>query len=959
MPSVIRKLLLVRNLLSRRKPEPDEITEEKWNADFSKQKHVRFNIKSESSYDANLRKNLSNSGHSLVLTLKKAGCMAWVEAPDQRYRDLVISGDLRVDARGGYAAGGILFRMVDSGTYYSFLISSKGYFRLDALRNGMPFPLIGWTELPLSSGAVLGPDQAVDFSVIAYGSHIVVLIRGRWAAEVNDSSIPDGAMGFTAVSYESGDPDYKAVLSESAGAGKNTGAAEIFLESLALNSRIIDVSTFYGKWRDNPEIDPKARFSLAETFTAMDQYNAAMVQLRKGWETPGHRKTQKELLLAGRIAQQLELMTDAESYTSQCFQADVESAEGREAVTEMAKILYITGRYAELRDYCAEAVKIKDDDPVLWNFQGHAYWNLKEYRKAAPAYEKAFDLERENGITAKNAANVFDVMGRKKDALKYYLEAGKSFLKAANYNDLGLVTPKLLSLGGDNWETHCLAGKWAFAVEDWKMAETEFALAEELRKARRPKPKKDGAQVFLEALLLIRKGKRREALPLLKEASALEKDFALFHFRLAENLFLENDDPGDELMLGELDSALSLAENDARNEDEGLPGWINNFAAQVALRKGDLDTAAKRLEKAVRVLGNLPAVKVNQGVLFYLQGSADKAMELLDADRQDDPEGVMANCAGNLLVRSGRFEEADEKYRKALAAFPDNVEYLTNRSSCLMELGLYGEADEVLTRAYALVQNPAILEMISFVAARKGEYARAEQACRLALEMDPSHAPSMLSLGWILLTVGRQAEARELMPVLDKLDMKDDVAKGREELHSRLNDILYRTAECAACGRTWKLLKDPPSVPAIRLFAMPPEDLPAGTCPACGKTYCIGCAKENLDSSGRFTCTACNRTLKLVNDGLKKLIHDWAEKNGLIKKEGSAKARKKAAAAKRDSAPEPSAGKRPRGRPHEGTPKPEAPSGNAGKRGRGRPRKTEQPSAPQKRRRGRPPKADK
>jgi predicted RNA-binding Zn-ribbon protein involved in translation (DUF1610 family) len=58
---------------------------------------------------------------------------------------------------------------------------------------------------------------------------------------------------------------------------------------------------------------------------------------------------------------------------------------------------------------------------------------------------------------------------------------------------------------------------------------------------------------------------------------------------------------------------------------------------------------------------------------------------------------------------------------------------------------------------------------------------------------------------------------------------------------------------------------------------MPPDELPAGTCPDCGKTFCIGCAKHLTDDSGRFLCPLCGQSLKLSDDGLKKLVHDWAE----------------------------------------------------------------------------------
>ncbi|MCL2007423.1 MAG: tetratricopeptide repeat protein [Treponema sp.] len=886
MLGIFRKLLFIQNLFRRQKPlDPEEIIEEKWTANFSKEKHTRFNIKSDASYDSSIKENLFYPGHSLVISLKKTGCIAWVEAPERRYRDLIISGALRIDTMGGYGAGGIFFRMVDERTYYSFLISNKGYFRLDAVRNGTPFALIGWTEIPLSQGAMmLNPSDTVDFSLVAYGSRIIVLIRGTWAAEINDSSILEGCICFAAASYDSGDPAYRAIRD----VHDVSYSVEVFLESITLDSFTTSVMELYEKWHESEEIDSRARMNLAETFSAMDQHNEAMLQLRKSWDREGHRKTQEELLLAGRLAQLLGLAEDAEKYIAECFEQDLESHEGKEAVVEMAKILYSRERYKELKKFCNEAVKIKPDDPVLRNFSGHAHWELSENKQAASAYDLAFKLDKKNGIYAKNAANVYEVMENYKFAMMRYIEAGRAFLKAGNYNDLGLITPKLLSLGEQNWEARCLAGKWAFAVEDWKMAAEEFEVAEGLRKAKRPRPKKDGALVFLEALLLIRAGKRKEALPLLEEAVSLQKEYALFRFRLAECIFLLNDDPDDEKMLRELNSALSLSMNEDEGfsiskDNEGLDGWINNFAAQIALRKGNLELAAKRLERAIAVLGDLPAVRVNQGVLYSLQGSLDKALELLDVDKRDDPEGIMVNCAGNLLYGAGRFEEADSMYRRALSALPESAEYLCNRASCLLELGLYGEADDLLARAQSIAPSPSILEMVGYVAAKKGEYRRAEQACMAALEMDPNHAPSLLSLGWMLITAGRHSDAEIIMNRLDKLNLKNETAKSREELKARLDEEIYRIVDCSSCERNWKVLKDPPAVPTLRLYAMPPDDLPAGSCPTCGKTYCIACAKTKLDPQGRFICPSCEKSLKLVNEGIKKIIHDWAVKDGLIK----------------------------------------------------------------------------
>ncbi|MCL2478779.1 MAG: hypothetical protein FWF22_04715, partial [Treponema sp.] len=551
MLRLFRKLQSIPAILHPHAKDPGGIVQEKWIAEFNKPKQIRFEIKSESSHDANLRK--TGSRRCLSLGVKKTNSIVWTEAPGYRYSDLEISGRIRIDRHGGYAAGGLLFRMMEEKTYYSFLISSKGYFRLDAVRNGMPLPLVGWTELPDTASAELSASGRVDFSIIAYGSHIVLLISDNWVADVMDSSISEGSIAFAAASYDTEALNAASKNGASPAAEDNSFSAqawpadsvnnytaEVFLESLTVDSRPKEAAAAYEKWKEPLEdgriIDPKCRFRLAETFTAMDQYNAALVQLRKAWEFPGHKKTQKELLLAGRLAQILGLVADAESYISACFQVNVDSPEGKEAVTEMAKILYAGERYSELKNYCTEAVKLKSDDPILFTFLGHAHWELEEYKEAAAAYDRAYELDNSNGLLAKNAANVYEVLGKKKEALNRLMDAGRAFLAAENYNDMGLLIPKLLSLGASNPQARGLAGKWAFGVEDWKMAMEEFTKARNLEKKKKVQP--DAALAYLQALLLIRDGKRRQALPLLEEAASLNQEYALFHFKLAENRYL-------------------------------------------------------------------------------------------------------------------------------------------------------------------------------------------------------------------------------------------------------------------------------------------------------------------------------------------------------------------------------------------------------------------------------------
>jgi tetratricopeptide (TPR) repeat protein len=869
----LRRLFSFQQFTLFRKPQRDTFVEEKWTADFGNVHKTRFDIKSESAFTAKLRER------ALSLSLKRTGCFAWLSAPGYLYGDAVINARMILDARGGYGAGGLLFRKVDEDTYYSFMISSKGYFRLDVVRNRMPLALAGWTELPSpgpgrpasphKGGAGKnggGPDgEAISFTIILYGSHIIILINGAWAAEIGDATIPGGGeLGLAAASYE----------------GQGERNAEVLLEYLSVDTRLSRVIAAWEQWTDpasHPPIDPVSRFRLAETFTAMNQPGAALTQLRKAWEDPGCPRTRKELLLAGRLAQRLGLEDDAEAYIEECIASGKGAPEGRAALTEKGKILYAGGRFGDLKEFCLEAVREHAEDPVLWTLLGHAYWNDGESENAAGAYDRAFEMDRENGIPAKNAANLYEILGRKEEALDRLLRAGRAFLGADNFDDLGLLIPRLLSLGAENREAHSLAGKWAFGIEDWTMATAELAKAETMEGA--PGVRDDAAAAFLLGLLLIRQGKRREAIPLLEKAAAREPEYALYHFRLAENLFLLEENPDDPRMRAELEKALSLSAADlegGEGPDRINAGWIHNFAAQVGLHKGDLEGAAAHLDKAAQVLGDVPAIRVNRGVLAYLRGSLSGALELLSAEKAEDPEGIMANCGGNLLVRAGRYDEADDWYRKALLIQPQNVEYLCNRAACLVELGRYGEADGILARTHGMAPSPMVLELICFVASKKGELARAEAAGRSALEMDPRHVPSLFSLGWVLLTLGKNEEARDLLTRLDGLALAGESARRREEYRNRIDEVFYRKIPCARCGREWRVLKDPPPTRPIRLYAMPPEELPAGSCPECGKTFCIRCAKDRLDETGRFICPECGKPLKLINGGLKKLIADWA-----------------------------------------------------------------------------------
>ncbi|MDR0585848.1 MAG: tetratricopeptide repeat protein [Treponema sp.] len=874
----------------KREIDPDEIIEEQWIADFgAKESRFRFTITSENSYRAYLRKLQSAEDGKekpvLALNLLKTGCIAWTEDPLYRYRDLVIRGTIRIDPGGGYGAAGFMFHVVDENTYYMALVSNRGYFRLDLVRNRTPLALVGWTEAPGLTHTEESLPVEFELEIVSYGTRTLVLVNGEWAAEINDPSLSEGRIAFCAASYEGPDQAFRERSGE-------RPSVEALLSAFSLDSRIGEVSARYNEVSGAPE----NRIRLAETFAAMGQANPALVQIRKAWESRLEAGTNParlpgELLLGAKLALALELWDEAESCVEEGLSAGDETGEFRNL---KAGLLYSRGAYRKLLSWAEETGERPSADPAaFYNLLGHAFFHLEKYEEAAKAYDRACAEggdESKNGFAAKNAAGAWELLGDREKALDRYIKAGRIFLDQNYYEELALLVPKLRLFGAGDWEARALVGKWAFGIENWEEAETELETAEELRKAPRvpppesggehgAKPKPDPAVFYLQALLLIRKDRRKEALPLLEKAVKYAPDYPLFRFRLAENRFLLLEKSGvklaaeDPAMKANIEAALAIS----RDEGESY-GWVHNFAAQLDLNRGNLTGAEDHLEKAASVLGEVPAVLVNRAVAFYLGGKLDRALALLESGAED-PEGLMANCAGNLLVRAGRFEEADQFYKKAIAAAPKNQQYRFNRASCLVEMARYGEADAVLTSFPGGTSSPEILELIAFVAAKKGEYRRAETASRAALEINPEHAPSLLHLGWSCAAGGRWEEVERILERLDDLELNEEMSRGKDDLDAWMEEATTRLVACACCGIEWRVRKNPEPVPPLRLYAMPPDDMPAGTCPACGKSYCVGCRKDALDDAGRFTCPECGKVLKLSDEGVKELIYIWAEEN--------------------------------------------------------------------------------
>lgn len=841
---------MLKGIFRRESVDPDTLREERWVADFSKPKRSRFREETGDGYAARF------VHHGLELRIDKKHLLAWVEDPVFRYADVVVEADFRFGPATAYAAAGLFFRHADAGSYYAVLASNKGMFRLDAVFNGNPLPLIGWTELPVPKR----DDGHTRLLVVAHGDRLTIVANDSWAAEVVDGTLSSGHLAFALANYGDGP------------------RAETVLTRFRVESRPIEVEAAHFRWNSYIRVDPAARLRLAETFRAMGQHLSALVQIKRAWKA-GFPVEQRELLAAADCALALNLAAEAEEYLDRCIERDHASEEAIRAIVEKAKLLYIANRFSELREHAEEALTAAPGDPVLRTLLAHAYWNLGAWERASAAYEAALDLERDNGLLWMNAGSARERLGDHRGAFDRYLEAARLFLAAEAYNDLDAVLPLLESAAPHDPRVHALAGKRAFAADDFVAAERRLSaaaahydagpdaqVAANAESAAGPAGA-DSAVYYLLGLIRSRNGKRGEALRLFERAAALERDYAPYLFRVAEARFLLDGDPTDERLLADLEAARQVAPED---------GWIANLGAQIALARGDLDQAEALIERASRALPEESAVLANRAELSFLRGDADGALAALGwkdggLDRRNDPSGALANAAGNMLVRAERWEEADLAYSQALAAAPADTDYLRNRASCLIELGRYGEADDCLSRAAALDPGPRTLDLIAYVSIKKGEYPRAEAAYRIGLERHKDDPSLLAGLAWVYLTMARWKQAEEVIRTLETRSNAPTVT----ELRARLEEFTTRKVACSLCDRSWRVAVDLLPLPPLRLVAEPPDHLPAGTCPSCGKTYCIACGKKHL-VDGRFVCPDCGERLKLLDEGLKKLLADWA-----------------------------------------------------------------------------------
>jgi tetratricopeptide (TPR) repeat protein len=138
------------------------------------------------------------------------------------------------------------------------------------------------------------------------------------------------------------------------------------------------------------------------------------------------------------------------------------------------------------------------------------------------------------------------------------------------------------------------------------------------------------------------------------------------------------------------------------------------------------------------------------------------------------------------LQATNRLQEAEAEYRQALAIHPAHAESHHNLGNVLKVLGRLPEAEVAYRQALAIrPQYPLALNNLASVLHLRERYVEAEIACRCALELQPRYVEAFNTHGTILEKLGRLPEAETAYR--HALAMRPDFA----ESHYNLGIVLH------------------------------------------------------------------------------------------------------------------------------------------------------------------------
>ncbi len=442
------------------------------------------------------------------------------------------------------------------------------------------------------------------------------------------------------------------------------------------------------------------------------------------------------------------------------------------ALEQLSQLLIDQGRAAEAIELLKRAAG-DDSSPDVYDLLGNAYSQSKDLARAEQAYRKAVEIDPDDPDHRRGLAQA--LLGQQKyaGALEQYRKLAQADPgNAENYVRMAQINRRL--------------GQFDEAGANLQQAKHLAPGSVEI--------------IFNEALLYQDQGRYGDAVRILSDAIAGLKSrgagnpgalailfeqlgstyraqqnysAAIESFEQLETLGPDARKRGVLLRIGtyrdsrDFDRAIA----EARKELETSPNDPDVTVALAMLygEKSDTATATRLLQGLLKgnesdqeIYINLAQVQQRGREYAEAERSAEKAEQLAQESSGKESAWFML---GSIYERQKKFDQAEQQFRKVLAANPNSAPVLNYYGYMLADRGIrLDEASSMIRRAVQQEPaNGAYLDSLGWVCFKQNKLAEAEESLRKAVSRE-SHDPTILGhLGDVYLKLGQSERAAELL----------------------------------------------------------------------------------------------------------------------------------------------------------------------------------------------------
>jgi len=203
------------------------------------------------------------------------------------------------------------------------------------------------------------------------------------------------------------------------------------------------------------------------------------------------------------------------------------------------------------------------------------------------------------------------------------------------------------------------------------------------------------------------------------------------------------------------------AEYRGRMRSHSMDGMLEE--ANRLLNLGDLDHAERLLREILLHDARMAPALTLSGVIAYLRGSSEAAIELMNRALAINPDNPVAYVTCGQAYRAlGNLPAAEQSLRHALRLEPGRHDAHLNLALTLWSAGEHARAGTYFKNALLMGKKSfQVYFYLGQIHQENGELSAAEECFRNALVLQPKHGEARLLLGSLLLSQGRIPEASE------------------------------------------------------------------------------------------------------------------------------------------------------------------------------------------------------